>query len=166
MFVTRDLHTHHYYHQPDTLTHRWISTHHYYHQPDTLTHRWISTHHYYHQPDTLDQHTPLLSSARHTDTSLDQYTPLLSSARHTDTSLDQYTPLHPNQTATLVKPYRMLQTVHMADQALQLQWEQSSLLFCRFCVPVISTGVHGASVGSPCTGHVQGPLTPSLPQPV
>ena len=60
--------------------------------PWTPTH--IRSHNHTHHPTYI--HTPLLSS--------------------TYTLLDLYT-LNPNQTATLVKPYKMLKTVQMAGHA-------------------------------------------------
>ena len=41
---------------------------------------------------------------------------------------------------------------------VELQWEQKRFLLHWFCVPVIWTGAQWASVGTPHTGHVQGPL--------
>ena len=89
------------------------------------------------------------------------HTPLLSSTRHTQASLDPYTPFNPNQTASLVKLYRMVKTVQMADHALlrsQTAVGAKSFLFCWFCVPVFWTGTHRASSRTPHTGHAQGPL--------
>ena len=59
-----------------------------------------------HPPDTATPTPILLTQPIHT--------PLLSSARHTHTSLDLSIPLKPNQTATPVKPHRMVKTVQRA----------------------------------------------------
>ena len=53
-------------------------------------------------------------SSPHPHILLTQHTPLLSSTRRTRTLLDLHTPLNPNPTATLVKPYRMVKTVHVS----------------------------------------------------
>ena len=52
------------------------------------------------------------------------------------------------------------QTIQMADYALRSGTAvvKKSFLFRWFCVPVIWTGAHEASVGTPHTGHAQGPL--------
>ena len=66
------------------------------------------------------------------------HTPLLSSTRHTHTSLDPYTPLKPNQTATPVKPYRMVKTASDGCPAEEANCSgNKSFLFCWFCEPVI-----------------------------
>ena len=52
------------------------------------------------------------------------------------------------------------QTIQMADYALRSGTVvvKKSFLFRWFCVPVIWTGAHEANVGTPHTGHAQGPL--------
>ena len=83
------------------------------------------------------------------------HTPLQSSTRHACTSLHRNTHLNPNQTATQVKPCRMVETVQMADHALLGSWTAVGTKEFPLLLVLCASG---ASIWTPHTGHAQGAL--------